>query len=307
MGPKDAVQFPFLADGELIGVLQFATEGHDYRDQPIAKGVYTMRYGLQPVNGDHLGVSTYRDYSLVLPAAKDQSLALPRRKQLEERSAESAGTSHPAVFLLLAAPPDSSKSAASVIHDAEKNTWSVVLPLSLADQGPERELLALSSTPRGDWSSRGVTRGRVTNDSRARIGLEYRRSACRGSRVEDLRYSWRDVLPAQNNDDARFLADCALACLWDRTGAARSSPVGRYRARAGDMRRGHAGRGAGFRTRVLGFVSGLPFRLLPARGSAGVTPWASGFSRSFRSLFTAGSFTGSAGPRWCARTGGWVD
>ena len=43
-----------------------------------------MRYGLQPVNGDHLGVSTYRDYSLVLPAAKDRSLALPPRKQLEE-------------------------------------------------------------------------------------------------------------------------------------------------------------------------------------------------------------------------------
>ena len=59
-----------------------------------------MRYGLQPVNGDHLGVSTYRDYSLLLPAAKDQKLDLPPRKQLEQRSAESAGTSHPAVLLL---------------------------------------------------------------------------------------------------------------------------------------------------------------------------------------------------------------
>jgi hypothetical protein len=133
--PKGAILFPFLADGELVGVLQFATEGHDYRDQPIAKGVYTMRYGLQPVNGDHLGVSTYRDYLLVLPAAKDLTLALPPRKQLEERSAESAGTSHPAAFLLLAAPPDSSRSDATVIRDAEKNTWSVVLPLSLQVKG----------------------------------------------------------------------------------------------------------------------------------------------------------------------------
>jgi hypothetical protein len=130
-GPKGPVQFPFLADGELIGVLQFATEGHDYRDQPIAKGVYTMRYGLQPVNGDHLGVSTYRDYSLLLPASKDQVVAAPSRKQLEERSALSAGTSHPAIFLLLEAPADSSKSSPAVIRDAEKNTWSVVVPLSL--------------------------------------------------------------------------------------------------------------------------------------------------------------------------------
>jgi hypothetical protein len=133
--PKGAVLLPFLAEGELVGVLQFAAEGHDYRDQPIAKGVYTMRYGLQPVNGDHLGVSTYRDYSLVLPAAKDRTLALPPRKQLEERSAESAGTSHPAVFLLLAAPANASKSDPSVIHDAEKNTWSVILPLSLRIKG----------------------------------------------------------------------------------------------------------------------------------------------------------------------------
>jgi hypothetical protein len=134
-GPKGAVQFPFLADGELLGLVRFETEGHDYRDQAIAKGLYTLRFGLQPVNGDHLGVSTYRDYSLLLPASKDQSLAIPPRKQLDERSAESAGTSHPAVFLMLAPPPEAAKSPPSMIHDAEKNTWSVVLPLSLQVKG----------------------------------------------------------------------------------------------------------------------------------------------------------------------------
>lgn len=135
-GPKGTIQFPFLADGELLGVLEFAKEGHDYRDQPIAKGVYTMRYGLQPVNGDHLGVSTYRDYVLLLPAAKDKAPAAPARKQLEERSAESAGTSHPASFLLLMAPPGS-KSEPSVRHDMEKETWSVILPLRLQVKGGE--------------------------------------------------------------------------------------------------------------------------------------------------------------------------
>jgi hypothetical protein len=134
-GPKGEIQFPFLADGELLGAVQFATEGHDYRDQPIAKGVYTLRYGLQPVNGDHLGVSTYRDYSLLLPAAKDRSLKPPPRKQLEGRSAEAAGTSHPAVFLMLEAPAAAGKTDPSMIHDAEKKTWSVVLPLNLRVDG----------------------------------------------------------------------------------------------------------------------------------------------------------------------------
>jgi hypothetical protein len=134
-GPAGAIQFPFLADGELLGLLQFATEGHDYRDQPIVKGAYTFRYGLQPVNGDHLGVSPYRDYSLLLPASKDQSLAVPTRKQLEERSADAAGTTHPAVFLMLTAPEDASKPAPSMIHDAENDTWSVILPFNLQVKG----------------------------------------------------------------------------------------------------------------------------------------------------------------------------
>jgi hypothetical protein len=135
-GPKAAVLFPFLADGELIGVLEFPSEGHDYRDQPITKGAYTMRYGLQPVNGDHLGVSIYRDYSLLSPASKDQTPALPSRKQLETRSAESAGTSHPAVLLLQQPPAEGSKiNFPSMIRDPEKNTWSLAVPFNILVKG----------------------------------------------------------------------------------------------------------------------------------------------------------------------------
>jgi hypothetical protein len=133
-GPKGVIQFPFLADGELLGVLEFAKEGHDYRDQAVTKGVYTMRYGLQPVNGDHLGVSEYRDYVLLLPASKDKAVAAPTRKQLEQRSAEAAGTSHPASFLLLMAP-EGSKPEPAIVRDAEKDTWSVILPLHLQVKG----------------------------------------------------------------------------------------------------------------------------------------------------------------------------
>ena len=126
---------PFLADGELIGLLEFPSEGHDYRDQVIAKGLYTMRYGLQPVNGDHLGVSTYRDYSLLVPVAKDQKPDVMPRKQLEARSAESAGTSHPAVLLLNEAAGEAAKSIPGMVRDAEKNTWSVAVPLKVLVKG----------------------------------------------------------------------------------------------------------------------------------------------------------------------------
>ncbi len=99
-----------------------------------------MRYGLQPVNGDHLGVSDFRDYVLLLPASKDKALAPPTRKQLEHRSAEAAGTSHPASFLLLLAPPER-KSEPAAVHDAAKNTWSVVLPLRLQVKGQNPQVM----------------------------------------------------------------------------------------------------------------------------------------------------------------------
>ena len=133
-GPEGAILFPVLMEGELLGALRFPGEGHDYRDQTIAKGIYTLRYGLQPVNGDHLGVSTFRDYVLLVPAAKDKSVADLPPKRLEQQSAESAGTSHPAVLMLLAAPAGSTVEPA-MVHDETLNTWGAVIPLSLAVKG----------------------------------------------------------------------------------------------------------------------------------------------------------------------------
>jgi len=136
-GPQGAVLFPILEEGELFGALRFPGEGHDYRDQTIGQGVYTIRYGLQPVNGDHLGVSTYRDYALLVPAAKDKDLANLPKKRLDEQSAESAGTNHPAVLMLLAAPAGS-KSEPSMAHDEALNTWGAVVPLNLGTAGESR-------------------------------------------------------------------------------------------------------------------------------------------------------------------------
>jgi hypothetical protein len=133
-GAEGAILFPALGEGELLGALRFPGEGHDYRDQTIAKGVYTLRYGLQPVNGDHLGVSTNRDYALLLPAAKDKAVADLPQKRLEQQSAESAGTSHPAVLMLLAAPAGST-SGPVMVHDETLNTWGAVVPLSLTVKG----------------------------------------------------------------------------------------------------------------------------------------------------------------------------
>jgi hypothetical protein len=139
-GANGVIQFPFLEQSELLGVVQLAVEGHDYRDQAIAKGAYTVRFGLQPVNGDHLGVSPFRDYILLLPAAKDRTLAILPRKQMETGSAEAVGSSHPAILFMLAVPGASKPVKPSMVHDAEKNTWRLVVPLSLQVKGEPQPL-----------------------------------------------------------------------------------------------------------------------------------------------------------------------
>jgi len=130
-GPAGTVQFPVLAEGEWLGVVRFVSEGHDFRDQEVPKGVYTLRYGLQPVNGDHLGVSTYRDYGLLLPAAKDADPAPLPKKKLETQSAESAGSSHPTILMLIGVP-SGTKPEPSILRDDEKNISGAVLVLPLA-------------------------------------------------------------------------------------------------------------------------------------------------------------------------------
>jgi hypothetical protein len=133
-GPKGTVLFPILAEGELLGAIRFSEEGGDYRDQPISAGVYTLRYGLQPVNGDHLGVSPYRDFVLLVPAAKDTGVAPVTGDALMKQSAEAAGTNHPAVLMLLAAPGPAPEGP-TLVHDEAQNTWGVVVPLGLQVKG----------------------------------------------------------------------------------------------------------------------------------------------------------------------------
>ena len=56
-GAKGSVLYPVLAEGELIGAARYAAEGQDFRDQVIAPGVYTLRYGLRLDDGNHANVA----------------------------------------------------------------------------------------------------------------------------------------------------------------------------------------------------------------------------------------------------------
>jgi hypothetical protein len=96
---EESVTLPTLAHGTLMGAIRFPAQGADRRGQAIKPGVYTLRYTLQPVNGDHVGASPQRDFLAMVPAADDKDLtSTPNFDALMGMSKKASGTAHPAVL-----------------------------------------------------------------------------------------------------------------------------------------------------------------------------------------------------------------
>jgi hypothetical protein len=96
---EEAVSLPTIPQGVLLAVIRFDGKGSDRRGQNIKAGVYTLRYALMPVNGDHQGAAPQRDFMLLVPASDDKDLnAMPSFEALVAMSRKASGTPHPAVI-----------------------------------------------------------------------------------------------------------------------------------------------------------------------------------------------------------------
>lgn len=92
-----------IADSALIGVVSFPNKSSDFRGQDIKAGAYTLRYSLHPTDGNHMGISPYRDFLLLIPVSLDQNPeATYKFEELTKMSAKTNGSNHPAPFSLLA-------------------------------------------------------------------------------------------------------------------------------------------------------------------------------------------------------------
>lgn len=118
--------YPFQP-GQLLGVVVFHRKSRDFREQEIEKGVYTMRYGQQPEDGNHVGTSPTRDFVLLIQGSKDKSAAPLDYKALTKVSAEAAGTKHPCL-LSLQKPEPGGEGGASIRSQEEFEWWIVRLP-----------------------------------------------------------------------------------------------------------------------------------------------------------------------------------
>lgn len=121
--PTAAMLYP-LAMGEFIGVINFKRNAQDFRGQEIEKGTYTVRFALQPEDGNHVGTSDTRDFLVLVKGADDAKPAVLSREELMKQSAAAAGTPHPAMLALLSAA-GTSGDAPSLEHTADRELWSV--------------------------------------------------------------------------------------------------------------------------------------------------------------------------------------
>jgi hypothetical protein len=133
--PTLSVKYPF-APGAFVGVLRVpeGSKFSDFREQPIAAGVYTLRYAHQPTDGNHVGTSDLSDFLLAVPAAGDAEPApIKSPEELHSKSTKASGTTHPAIFSLL--PPPEAAKEASLEQDEARGHWILNTTVSASSGG----------------------------------------------------------------------------------------------------------------------------------------------------------------------------
>ena len=135
--------FPSLTEGVFLGVLHFPSAGADFRGQAIKPGFYTLRYGLIPQDGNHMGVNPTRDVLILSPVAVDNDLATALKfDDLVKLGRQASGTPHPG-FLLGA--PVNGDSFPAVVKD-DQGHWN--LQVKLHGSGGD---LPIAFTVVGKW------------------------------------------------------------------------------------------------------------------------------------------------------------
>lgn len=112
------VLYPTLKPRALAGAVRFHEAGVDFRAQKYPAGLYTLRYMVQPDDGDHFGLMDSRDLLVMTAAADDPTDGDLEADALIKASSKLHGGKHPGV-LYLVAPQDGE--VPRVRRDAKEN------------------------------------------------------------------------------------------------------------------------------------------------------------------------------------------
>jgi hypothetical protein len=127
-----ATSWDDVEEGALVGAVNISTDYRDIRAKILKPGLYTLRYGIQPDNGDHLGVSPFRAFLLLSPAAQDKDPKPAGHDGTIELSKASIGGSHPGVWSI--DPPVATATALS-LHKTSLGHQAIVMEVPIARDG----------------------------------------------------------------------------------------------------------------------------------------------------------------------------
>ena len=122
-----------VESGTLVGAMRVSGSFKEIRGKVVKPGVYTLRYGQQPQNGDHLGISPFREYLLISPAVIDTDPKVLGFDGVVALSKEVIGTAHPASLSI--DPPEDAPGAVLSTYQNESGHDGVVLQLGLLKFG----------------------------------------------------------------------------------------------------------------------------------------------------------------------------
>lgn len=92
---------PLIKQTTLLGAALIGGTQRDYRNDEIAAGPYTVRLGLQPEDGDHLGTAEFPYFAVLVPAKNDPKAdGLPAYEALVKASSKERPNGHPIVLSL---------------------------------------------------------------------------------------------------------------------------------------------------------------------------------------------------------------
>ncbi len=134
--PANGRLYPFQP-GQLIGIVHYSRKSTEFRNQTLASGWYTLRFELQPIDGNHVGTSPTRDFLLLVAAEHDEADKDWDLEELQSLSSEAAGSSHPAMICLQEPVQDAKP---LVRHNADADWWILHLMLTAKSGGESIDL-----------------------------------------------------------------------------------------------------------------------------------------------------------------------
>lgn len=138
------VEYGALPPGALVGVVRTAGPWSTYKAQVVPPGTYTLRYAVQPADGDHTGQTWFRDFLLLLPVALDNfdpGGVAEQEPLVEASNTIIEGATHPMTMALFQNYDDAG-AAGMFRNDLDQPTLSVplgdvTLGLVIEGQGEE--------------------------------------------------------------------------------------------------------------------------------------------------------------------------